>query len=99
VVHRLTELVEFHVLAPAPSLDSDVVDARTEDQPDRSETGLSYKQELVYRQIGREKPFATIGKPGASIGWKRDVGEGVSHGVVLSRVTSCGSGAEAWFAD
>src|SRR6202044_1087694 len=49
VVHRLAELVEFHVLAPAPRLDSDVVDARTEDQPDRSETGLSYEQKLVHR--------------------------------------------------
>ncbi len=63
VIHRLREHLELLVLAPAPELQTDVVDRAADDEPERLEAGLLDEQELVDRQVAREETARLLQAP------------------------------------
>jgi hypothetical protein len=80
VVHRLAQLLEFHVLAPLSSLDAHMVDAGAEDEADGPESRLPDEEELVHRQVGGEQPRAAVREAGPCVAGQGDAGERVGHG-------------------
>src|SRR5262245_3713734 len=54
VIHRLRKYIELLILAPAAVLNTNMVDARADTQPDRFEPGFSHQQEFIDRKIGGE---------------------------------------------
>src|SRR5262249_15238710 len=54
-VHRLTEDVQFHVLAILRNLETDVIDRTTEDEAEWFDTNLLQANEFVHGEIAREE--------------------------------------------